>query len=81
MAEAFIKTFKRDYVWFGDLKDAQTVMKQLGKWMEDYNEETPHKASRIFSPRELIKGQKTNKLVVRFYGVHSTFHDLKSSIL
>ena len=36
MAEAFVKTFKRDYVMFGDLKDAQTVMSQLSKWMEDY---------------------------------------------
>jgi len=31
MAEAFVKTFKRDYVWLSDLKDAQTVMKQLPK--------------------------------------------------
>lgn len=58
MAEAFVKTFKRDYVWFGDLKDAQTVMAQLSKWMEDYNERAPHKALRMLSPREFIKGQK-----------------------
>lgn len=29
MAEALVKTFKRDYVWFGDLKDAATVMGNL----------------------------------------------------
>lgn len=58
MAEAFVKTFKRDYVWFGDLKDARTVMGQLGKWMEDYNEKAPHKALKMLSPREFIKGQK-----------------------
>lgn len=33
MAEAFVKTFKRDYVVFGDLKDAQIVMLQLPDWM------------------------------------------------
>jgi putative transposase len=29
MAESFVKTFKRDYVAFGDLSDARTVMAQL----------------------------------------------------
>jgi putative transposase len=55
MAEAFVKTFKRDYVVFGDLRDAQTVMLQLPKWMEDYNEKAPHKALKMLSPREFIK--------------------------
>lgn len=55
MAEAFVKTFKRDYVVFGDLKDAQTVMSQLSKWMKDYNEQAPHKALKMLSPREFIK--------------------------
>lgn len=58
MAEAFVKTFKRDYVWFGDLKDAKTVMKQLAGWLEDYNERAPHKALNMLSPREFIRGQK-----------------------
>jgi putative transposase len=58
IAEAFVKTFKRDYVWFGDLKDAQTVMSQLAKWMEDYNEKAPHKALKMLSPREFLKEQK-----------------------
>ena len=58
MAEAFVKTFKRDYVWFGDLKDAKTVLSQLSGWMEDYNERAPHKALKMLSPREFIKGQK-----------------------
>jgi putative transposase len=55
MAEAFVKTFKRDYVIFGNLKDAQTLMLQLPKWMEDYNEKAPHKALKMLSPREFIK--------------------------
>ena len=43
MAEAFVKTFKRDYVCFGDLKDAKTVVTQLPIWFNDYNEKAPHK--------------------------------------
>jgi putative transposase len=58
MAEAFVKTFKRDYVWFGDLKDAQTVMAQLPQWMDDYNEKAPHKALKMLSPREFLKVRK-----------------------
>lgn len=58
MAEAFVKTFKRDYVFFGDLTDAQTVMSQLAKWMDDYNEKAPHKALKMLSPREFLKEQK-----------------------
>ena len=57
MAESFVKTFKRDYVWLSDLKDARTVMGQLAKWMEDYNEKAPHKALKMLSPREFIRGQ------------------------
>lgn len=52
MAEALVKTFKRDYVWFGDLKDATTVMGQLEKWFEDYNENAPHKGLKMKSPRQ-----------------------------
>lgn len=58
LAEAFVKTFKRDYVWFGDLKDAKTVMSQLPHWFEDYNEKAPHKALKMRSPREHLKVQK-----------------------
>jgi transposase InsO family protein len=38
MAEAFVKTFKRDYVYVHDRPDAKTVMSQLDQWFEDYNE-------------------------------------------
>lgn len=37
MAEAFVKTFKRDYVYLNDVPDAQTVMRCLPNWIEDYN--------------------------------------------
>jgi len=52
MAEAFVKTIKRDYVWIGNLKDAQTVMDQLPAWFEDYNDNAPHKGLKMRSPRQ-----------------------------
>ena len=55
MAEAFVKTFKRDYVWFGDLASAQKVMEQLAGWFEDYNERAPHKGLKMMSPRQFVK--------------------------
>lgn len=35
MAEAFVKTFKRDYVGNHHCPDAVTVMRQLAGWFED----------------------------------------------
>lgn len=55
IAEAFVKTFKRDYVYVNDLPDARTVMTQLPKWFEDYNEHHPHKGLKMRSPREYIR--------------------------
>ena len=51
MAESFVKTIKRDYVAFGDLSDAETVMEQLPLWFEHYNEIHPHSALKYLSPR------------------------------
>jgi len=58
MAEAFVKTFKRDYVYFGDLKDAKTVVSQLPIWFNDYNEKAPHKGLKMLSPREFLEETK-----------------------
>ncbi len=44
MAEAFVKTFKRDYVRINPTPDAETVMAQLPLWFEHYNNLHPHKA-------------------------------------
>lgn len=52
MAEAFVKTFKRDYVHLNRLEDARVVMEQLPTWFEDYNENHPHKGLKMRSPRE-----------------------------
>ena len=56
MSEAFVKTFKRDYVYVHDRPDARTVLSQLPRWFEDYNEIHPHKELRMKSPREFIRG-------------------------
>lgn len=52
MAEAFVKTLKRDYAYIGDLSSADGVRKQLHSWFEDYNENAPHKGLSMMSPRE-----------------------------
>ena len=51
MAEAFVKTFKRDYVERMDRCDALTVMRQLRSAFEHYNEVHPHSALKMLSPR------------------------------
>lgn len=52
MAEAFVKTFKRDYAYVNDLSSAERVLEQLPGWFKDYNEHAPHKALGMISPRE-----------------------------
>jgi putative transposase len=51
MAEAFVKTFKRDYVERMDRSDAITVMRQLSAAFEHYNDVHPHSALKMLSPR------------------------------
>jgi transposase InsO family protein len=55
MAEAFVKTFKRDYVYIHDRPDAKMVMAQLNSWFNDYNHNHLHKGLRLKSPREFIR--------------------------
>jgi Transposase and inactivated derivatives len=64
MAEALVKTFKRDYVFCNNRPDAETVMAQLPGRFEDYNENAPHKALRILSPREFIRSVQNLKCPV-----------------
>jgi transposase InsO family protein len=51
MAEAFVKTFKRDYVYLNRLESAEAVMQLLAEWFEDYNSQHPHKGLNMLSPR------------------------------
>lgn len=52
MAEAFVKTFKRDYVYLARLSDARSVLVELDEWFRDYNENHPHKGIKMLSPRQ-----------------------------
>jgi putative transposase len=60
MAEAFVKTFKRDYVSVNSIPDAKTVIAQLPLWFEHYNMLHPHKALGYRSPREFLNRQTEN---------------------
>jgi putative transposase len=57
MAEAFVKTMKRDYARVSRRPDAASVLRQLDCWFEHYNSTHPHKALGYRSPREYRKLQ------------------------
>ena len=52
MAEAFVKTMKRDYVDGADLSSAAGVLEQLPRWVADYNGVAPHSALGYRTPHE-----------------------------
>jgi len=55
MAEAFVKTFKRDYVYLASVDDAASTIAQLAAWFDDYNQHHPHKGLRMRSPRQFLQ--------------------------
>lgn len=57
MAEAFVKTFKRDYVRVSSIPDAAAALALVDSWMEDYNTVHPHSRLGYRSPREYILSQ------------------------
>jgi putative transposase len=57
MAEAFVKTFKRDYVRVSPIPDAAAALALIDTWMEDYNTVHPHSRLGYQSPREYILSQ------------------------
>ena len=57
MAEAFVKTFKRDYVRVSPISDALAALALVDRWMEDYNTVHPHSRRGYRSPREYILSQ------------------------
>ena len=57
MAEAFVKTFKRDYVRVNPLPDAATAPRQIAGWITDYNEIHPHSGLKMRSPSEFIRAR------------------------
>jgi putative transposase len=54
VAEAFVRTIKRDYVRASPRPNTESVMRQLPSWIAHYNEVHPHKALGYRSPREFI---------------------------
>jgi putative transposase len=54
MAEAFVRTLKRDYVRVNATPDARTVLEQLPRWLTHCSEVHPHKALGYRSPGEYI---------------------------
>jgi transposase InsO family protein len=76
MAEAFVKTFKRDYAHLSDLKSEDDVLYRLPTWFEDYNENAPHKGLKMMSPREYRRTyQLTDVYVLPGATPHTTFGD------
>ena len=55
MAEAFVRTFKRDYVRVSAIPDAATALAAIEGWINDYNEVHPHSRLGFRSPREYIR--------------------------
>ena len=55
IAEAFVKTFKRDYARLSILPDAETVIALLTGWFEDYNGVYLHSGLKFLSPREFLR--------------------------
>lgn len=60
MAEALVKTIKRDYASCSPLRDANTVISLLHAWLEDYNEYAPHKGLKWLTPREFRRSRLPN---------------------
>ena len=52
LAEAFFGSFKRDYVYQGDLESLEAVAQKLPEWIEDYNHIAPHSALEMKSPAQ-----------------------------
>jgi putative transposase len=59
VSEAFVKPLERDYIRISQVPDAQTALRLIEGWIEDYNEIHPHAALKIASPRQLIRAKST----------------------
>jgi transposase InsO family protein len=55
VAEAFVKTLRRDYARLAVLPGAEAAMRLLPGWFEDYNTVHPHSGLRMLSPREFLR--------------------------
>lgn len=55
LAEAFVKTFERDYVRVNPISAAATALAAVAGWMEDYNTFHPYSRLGYRSPREYLR--------------------------
>ena len=55
MSEAFV--MKRDNIRIAALPDAETALRLIDGWIEDYNEIHPHSALKMASPRQFIRAK------------------------
>ena len=53
IAEAFVKTFKRDYTRLSILPDAATIIMLLPAWFEDYNRASQHPSVYVIEEKRL----------------------------
>ena len=60
VAEAFVKTLKRDYVFVKPIQDAHTALRLIKSWIEDHNEYHPHSGLKMKSPRQYIRALSSN---------------------
>lgn len=58
MAEAFVKTFKRDYIYINNVSSAAYVLESLPAYFDDYNEVAPHKGLRMMSPKMFLRANQ-----------------------
>src|SRR5215218_4689817 len=63
MAEAFVRTMKRDYARVSALTNAAAVIRLLPEWFAHYNTVHPHRALRYRSPREYIASRSNQENV------------------
>ena len=62
IAEAFVKAFKRDYVYVNELWTAESVLRRLPEWFDDYNKNHPHSGLDMKSPLEYREAQQLKDL-------------------
>ena len=74
MAEAFVKTIKRDYARVSAKPDANSVLRRLGLWFGHYNAVHPHKALGYRSPRE-FRNQIMKKAIEEAVGASRRTHE------
>ena len=68
-----MKTIKRDYIYLADLPDADTVLRLIPTWIDDYNENQPHKGLKHALTPAIPPASNQLKRV-RFFGGNSISH-------